>query len=1243
MKQILDKRSTIVGAFAALTISMSADEVPGILTVPPLYGGALNSMSANGLWAVGDAVNPNNSSTTAFPRMVDVATGKTIELFTEDEGILATPMGATCVSDDGKVVGGSLTGLPAVWKEGIGWKSLQLPGIKYNGGIVSAITADGRYAVGRVSIDLFQEYPCMWDLESMKLVELPGMVDSNPRYKDMLEQGGDPAEWLDSDLNVRLTGVSPDGNIIIGTVDFAFPAASWDFIYRRDRGEWTPLGMKYENGRLSALDDQIGGVGDCVLSTDGMLVGGVCSTVTDGSIPFTCSVSDPTAFTLHPEGDGYGVWAIGSDGVVYGSTPIGTPVRNWSAKVGPYWYDWKMVANQLYGIDWLNDITKDENGLSGTVTSVSSDNLRILSCDYANGISYVITLPRPMTEICVDVDLLGDYSVSPVNGAEFSMLQTVVVDFGRDVQVLAEKNGVSIVDSEGNVLRNSINFVPQADNAKRVEVVFRNFPLEPGKDYTVVIPAGVVCVAGDAGRVNKEVRVRYRGREAGAVKPVSFSPENGSSVPRINFTTNPVVVTFNSILAPGENPDIRLVQIKDGTEEFLYSLSAAVSDRQVMIYPVNEQRLAEGTDYRIDFGAGSVTDLSGDGANEAFSILYHGSYVPDIDPSSNNIFSEDFSTGVAGMLLYEGDGNNPTTEMVDWGFDADSRPWIPVYDDPADVNYAAASHSSYDPAGKSDDWMVTPQLYIPDDKATLFFKSQSYRANKQDVLKVYVWASDDVVTILTPTIVDKIRYDGELVYSEVQTPGASEENMDGDWRSNAVSLSDYAGKFVYIAFVNDNQNQSAVFVDDILVSRDVVAVINVDTEKTMVNADDAQIRGRFVVQKEAGIDGYEITLSDSEGALLASVSSDEKLECGEMCSFSFDSPVALEKGEVNSFVVTFTSGAESVTLNHDIRNLLFDTTKRIVLEEMTGTGCQFCPQGIIAIEYLQELFGDVFIPMAIHSYTGDQMGGPEQSAYSSFLGHSAAPQGNINRGPVASPMYYSNGDYGFTSPDGMTWLLKAEEALQEMATVDIDIVSVDLDEANGTVSVKADVNSAVNLHDSSINVFGVVMEDGILGLQTNGLFNTEAPGLGEWGKGGTNAKANVPWFYDDVVRGTSAISAAGVYSGFNGRGGYIPSEVKAGEPVSFTFDFSLPSSIKDMDKTKVCLMLIDANTGEYINAAVAGYDTINAVAGIGAGDVQEADVYDLAGRLVMRSATVADLDALEQGIYIRAGRKFIKR
>lgn len=1233
-------KTMALGAFAAFSFSAAAEDAPVIMTVQPLYDGSLTDMSANGQWAVGDAVNPANSSYMAFPRIVNVATGENIELFSDNDGLLGTSMSARCVSDDGKTAAGYYSGYPAVWKEGEGWISLPRPQGNYDGGIVHAMTPDGRYAVGCVSIGLFFEYPCLWDLENMQLIELPGMVDSNPRYKDMIEQGGDPNDWTDAELNVRLTDISPDANVLLGTVDFAFPEASWEFLYYRDEAKWIPLGMKYEDGRLSALNDEIYGVGECVLSADGRSVGGLCMTASDSSIPFTCSVDTPTNFNLYPDGDGFGVWAIGCDGVVYGSTPTGTPIRNWSAKVGNYWYDWKMVAKQLYGIDWLNDITKDEIGLSGTVEAVSADNLRILASDHAQKYSYIITLPRPMAEICADVDLLAEYRVSPVDGAQFSMLQKVVVDFGRDVEIIAEKNCVVLEDAEGNPLRNSINFTVQADNSKRVEVIFRNFALEPGKDYSVVIPAGAVSVAGDPARINKEIVVHYRGREAGAVKPVSFSPENGASVPRLNFTTNPVLINFNAALAPGENPDIRLYQVKDGEEEFLFSLSASVSDRQVMVYPVSEQRLAEGTDYRIDFGAGSVTDLSGDGPNEAFSILYHGSYVPEIDPSSNIIFSEDFSLGVAGMLLYEGDRNNPTSEMEGWGFDAENRPWIPVLDENDDTgNYAAASHSSYDPAGKSDDWMVTPQLFIPDDQATLTFKSQSYRASNKDFLKVYVWASDDVITILTPNVIEKIRYSGDLVYNEVQSPGASEENMEGDWRSNTVSLKDYAGKYVYIAFLNDNQNQSAVFVDDVKISRDVVAVISVDNLKTAVNEDEVKIRGRFVVMKQDGIKGYEVTLADSEGNVLGSVVSDEAMEEGEMASFVFDQPVALVKGEVNPFLITFSSGGESIALKYEIRNLLFNTTKRLVLEEMTGTGCQFCPQGIVTIEYLQDMFGDLFIPMAIHSYQGDRMGGPEHNAYSSFLQHKGAPTGNINRGPVTSPMY----NYQFTAPDGMTWMQQAEEALAEMADMDIEIASVKVDEVDRKVSVDASVKSAVNFADAGINVFGVMLEDGLPGTQTNGLYTVEAPDLGAWGKGGEHAKDNVFWIYDDVVRGTSAIESNGIYSGFNGRGGYIPAKVTAGEDMPFTFEFTLPSGISKLENTKVCLMLIDAKTGEYINAALFDDVTVAGVAGIETDAPAVADVYDLTGRLVMRAASGSDLNSLEKGIYIRAGKKFIIR
>lgn len=1220
--------------------SAAAQEQPHILTVQPLYGGALSNMSANGEWAVGDAVNPGNSSVTAFPRLVNTATGETKVLFTEDEGIQQIPMGATCVSNDGLVAAGSYYNVPAVWKEGEGWSALQMPDDRYNCGLVSAMTPDGKYAVGRVSIDLFREYPCMWDLASLQLISLPGMIDSNPRYKDMIEEGGDPAEWTDDELNIRLTGITPDARFILGMVDFAFPAAAWEFLYDRESSSWIPLGMKYEDGRLSSLDPDIYNVDECVFSADGSMIGGTYYSVGESSVPFSCLTSAPGEFTGHPDGDGYGVWAIGSDGVIYGSTPLGTPVRDWSAKVGRYWYDWKMVMRQLYGIDWMADVTKDDLGLSGTVGAVSADNLKILATDWAQNISYILTLPAPMAEICNDVDLLGDYRVFPPEDAEFSMLQTVVYDFGRNVEVKGAKTAAFLEDSEGNRVRASINIAVQADNSRRVEVIFRNFDLDPGKVYTVVLPAGTVQLAGDQERSNREIRIRYRGREAGPVRPVSFSPAEDASVARINITTNPVIISFNASITAGDNPDIRLYQIKDGEDEFLFPLNASVSDRQMIIYPLIEQRLAYGSMYRIEVGEGTVTDLSATGGNEPFSVTYKGSYVPEIDPSSNTIFFNDFSLGVADMMLMEGDGNTPSEDMQAWGFEADNTPWIPVCDDDdTEGNYAAASHSSYSPAGKSDDWMVTPQLFIPDDKASLSFKSQGYRLSKRDMLKVYVWPCEDVVTVLTPSVADKIRYDGDMLYYQLQNPGENEEILLGDWTENHVDLSAYAGKYIYIAFVNDNQNQSAVFVDDVLVSRQVPALISIDIETAVVDADEVSIAGRILAMKETGLDGYSLTLSDFDGKEISTLSSSERVECGEMREFEFPVQLSLEKGERNIFNLTFTSGGESIEVKHEIDNLLFETTKRVVLEEMTGTTCQFCPQGILGVEYLQEVYGDLFIPVAIHSYTGDSFGSAEASAYSGFLGLSAAPTGSICRGPSSNPMYFDNTDYVFSSPDGNTWLQQAEESLRSMAEADVNVRKVTLDASEKTVNVDMSVRFAVNRYDANVNIFGILMEDALVGVQTNGLSNYDYPGLGEWGKGGSNGKSAVLWYYDDVVRATSAVETGGVFSGFNGKGGYLPAEIKAGETYDLTFSFRLPSNLTDAGNTKVCVMLIDANTGRYINADVHHSES-SAVDCVVESDA-ESDVFDLTGRLVLRSARPEDLKNLEKGIYIHAGRKYI--
>lgn len=159
-------------------------------------------------------------------------------------------------------------------------------------------------------------------------------------------------------------------------------------------------------------------------------------------------------------------------------------------------------------------------------------------------------------------------------------------------------------------------------------------------------------------------------------------------------------------------------------------------------------------------------------ATEKIEISYLGTYENDIPVVDGVIFSEDFDMGVNNMMLYDGDQRTPVSEMANWGF-LSTYPWWQVRDDSSSTDQSAASHSMYNPVGKSDDWMVTRRMYIPDETCALTFDSQSYKKNKEDYLKVYVLATDDVYTVpITKSFIDRIKSEGELVYNEKQTPGS---------------------------------------------------------------------------------------------------------------------------------------------------------------------------------------------------------------------------------------------------------------------------------------------------------------------------------------------------------------------------------------------------------------------------------------------------------------------------------------
>lgn len=162
-------------------------------------------------------------------------------------------------------------------------------------------------------------------------------------------------------------------------------------------------------------------------------------------------------------------------------------------------------------------------------------------------------------------------------------------------------------------------------------------------------------------------------------------------------------------------------------------------------------------------------------------------------------FSTGFDEGIpSAFTLHDVDGRTPSTDMQNLGF-AVGVPWI-VYEEGNDGNMVACSTSWYKNAGKSDDWMVTGAIAIESEKTVLSWCSRASDKDYRDGYKIYISEKGTAVE----------DFDKSAPLFEVSKESYS-------WTEHVVDLSAYAGKTVYIAFVNDSQDKNCLYVDDIFV------------------------------------------------------------------------------------------------------------------------------------------------------------------------------------------------------------------------------------------------------------------------------------------------------------------------------------------------------------------------------------------------------------------------------------------
>ncbi len=1258
MKNLL----TTVALACATALSAQTTKKPTFYKVNLGDQSIVANISDNGEWLLAQP-GSNETCANANVWLINVATGakqaiydKTNDLDAED-AIGLYHVGD--VTNDGNIVVGAIsgtfsedageyTGTPAYWVASeMTWHTLEMPDAAFTKaltgsdtltvsyGFASSVTPDGKYASGSVtykgsSAYSAPSYGVLWDLATGKLISLKGTpqmtIESNCHFETYMSMSAD-ARYIViyGDQSVQPTG----------------------FIYDRQNGTYVKFGKGVTN--FLQLDSEP------IVSPNGKYAAASIRTQDDEVFPvlYDIEAGEYTYISSSSEENDLMVCGVDNDGNVLAASPTSSPSREFQVLHNKIWYPFTTLCQLRYGIDF-STYTEYEN--TGTPYNMSTNGSVIASMSYPFADSYVVTLPESLSEACDGVNLLSAYTVSPAEGTEFAAISSVTFTFDYDITVLGAKTCAQILDKDGNVVRNSIGCAVSSLNSKSVVVNFRGTSMNNGEEYKVVIPAGAIAITNDQTKTNNLIEVSYKGRTSGPVTVKNIYPAEGSDVARLDNGSVYTILTMDTKITVSSDAKATLYQVDGDKLTSISTLNVVANDTLVALYPSSTQYLYAGAKYRIVLSAGSLTNAAGEksSANEELVINYNGTYERQVSSDDATIFSEDFSNisnALNNLMRYEGDHLTPTSSMQNWEFDTDNQPWnFSIRESSSSSDYCAASHSMYEPAGQSDDWMVTPQLTIPDNSCYLSFDAQSYGNEKdyEDILKVVIWTSEENINALDSATVAKMKTEGDIREFTL-TMGQGAETLSGDWTHYNFDLSAYAGKKIYIGFWNNNEDQSAMFVDNILVVRNLKYLLSLSNAQSVVDQKDITIAGSVTINAdEVTYSSIALTLQDAEGKAISTVSqSDVALKKGDKFSFVFPDPLPLTVGVSNSFSINVQLDDYTDATKSSIKNLAFAPTKRVVLEEFTGNTCQNCPMGILGIENLEKLFGENFIPISIHAYTGDQLGGSISSSYASALGLNAAPSGIVQRcGVISSPMTQGDdGLYTFSYPDAPLWEDYVRAELEIPADIDVAVDELTYDESTNKLNLKVAAKSAINLTNQYLSTLVVILEDNIRSYQVNNCYNMTESIFGEFGKGGLYGVATASGVYhNDVVKAVVGSS----FSGQTGLG--FPSSMKAGEESTIDISFAYPDQVSKSKNGKVVVMLFDGNTEALVNSVVAkfptncpGYndaDDSDAIDEITADKVANTDVYSLAGILLFRNATAEQISSLPRGLYVVGGKLF---
>lgn len=549
------------------------------------------------------------------------------------------------------------------------------------------------------------------------------------------------------------------------------------------------------------------------------------------------------------------------------------------------------------------------------------------------------------------------------------------------------------------------------------------------------------------------------------------------------------------------------------------------------------------------------------------------------------VFSCDFEEGMPSTFAtYDLDGNEPSRSMKSYGL-TEGVAWAAFNDG---ENTALYSGSWYKIPGTSNDWMVTSPIRVEDVRNILSWRAYALDAKHPDGYSVYISTTGN--------------HPEDFVDSPVYTVAAE----SGQWQQHAVSLADYVGRDIYVAFVNNSTNCNILAIDDINVfAYDHSFNFTNTTPEAISSPGIVHVTGEISSSGFLPVEGYVVELTYAGMTEVIDRSSDiVAADSVAHIEFAIDIDVPLDATSDYTLRISSLDGTDVL----DVVSSITCFHRTVLIEEGTGTWCMWCPRGAYGLELMHEKYPGTFVDVAVHG-SDEMMNIPYYvGAYNYFT--MGFPGCILDRNTeLAGDPYYDI--------DSLLNTAMKKGAIGKISTTAQYINSRQL-------AVEATVEFGKTIAEGEYGLLYIIVEDSVTGYE-----QANAYGGGNTPMGGFE---NLP---DPIPAGEYYFANVGrmVYPSFTGDAEAFPAGTPRHTPMTVSYTIDMPE-VQRMEMVKVVAAITEMSTGKIVNIhevvpsipeAVKGINaaadisvraTANGIEIVAAEALQSVEVWSVGGQLL---------------------------